>query len=177
VPGNAPPIEQDVLPGDVACLGAAEKRASLPEFPRDRPKRPARIELGAFGQQLVDRDAALLGINLRDRARAGGQYRKVPAAGPLMVTLLITVLRAMPATNPVRNRRGRRWTIQAPRSAPFTAADVIVDNAAELARHHAVHRRLDQFDRPSACLASIALIQSSRVQLAENRPAAGRRHC
>src|SRR6202171_3488712 len=60
-------IEQDVLPGDVACLGAAEKRASPPEF-LGIAEASGRIELGAFGQQLVDRDAALLRVDLCDRA-------------------------------------------------------------------------------------------------------------
>jgi len=60
-------IEQDVLPGDVACL-APQRNAQACRIPRDRRKRPAGFELGAFGQQLVDRDAALLGVNLRDRA-------------------------------------------------------------------------------------------------------------
>jgi len=63
-----------------------------------------------------------------------------------MVTLLITVLRAMPATKPVRPAR-------APLDNPstsigaFTAAEVMFDDAAEFSGHHAVHRGLDQLDR------------------------------
>jgi len=60
---------------------------------------PGGIELGPFRQQLVDGNAALLRVHLRDRAAQavgveGARHRA------LIVTLLITVLRAMPATKP-----------------------------------------------------------------------------
>ena len=62
-----------------------------------------------------------------------------------MVTLLTTVLRARPATKPVR-------PVRAPLDRPstsigaFTAAEVMLTMRPK-ARHHAVDRRLDQLDR------------------------------
>jgi len=63
-----------------------------------------------------------------------------------MVTLAITVLRAIPATKPVR-------PVRAPLDNPstsigaFTAAEVMLTMRPNLRANHAVHRRLDQFDR------------------------------
>src|SRR6266852_8174925 len=51
----------------VSTSGAAPVRACLSEF-LGIAEASGRIELGAFGQQLVDRDAALLRVNLCDRA-------------------------------------------------------------------------------------------------------------
>jgi hypothetical protein len=67
-----------------------------------------------------------------------------------MVTLLITVLRDRPAMKPVRPARA---PLESPNMSigAFTAAEVMIDDAAELPRHHAVHRRLDQFRSASAC--------------------------
>ena len=72
-------IEQDVLAGDEAGLGAAQERAGVAELV-GIAEAPGGIELGALGQQLLRRDAALLGFGL-GRCRAGGRYRTVPAAG------------------------------------------------------------------------------------------------
>jgi len=91
-----------------------------------------------------------------------------------MVTLLITVLRAMPATNPVRPRG-------APLDNPSTSIGRLyrggsdVDDAAELARHHCRPPSALISSIGVSMLASIALIQSSRVQFAEiaRRRAAG----
>src|SRR6202163_518097 len=60
-------IKQDVLARDKARLGAAEKRASLAEF-LGVAEAAGRIEFGALGQQLVHGDAALVRVDLRDRA-------------------------------------------------------------------------------------------------------------
>src|ERR1700753_4245922 len=56
-------VEQDVLSGDIARLGAAQECAGDTEFLRVA-KTPGRIELGAFGQHLVRGDATLLGLAL-----------------------------------------------------------------------------------------------------------------
>ncbi len=59
------------------------------------------------------------------RCRAAGRSRTVPAAAPLMVTLLITVLRDRPATKPVRPARA---PLERPRMSigAFTAAEVML---------------------------------------------------
>src|ERR1700748_1872946 len=58
--GEGAAVEQNVLPGDEAGLGAAQERAGLAEFV-GLAEAARRIELGAFGQHLLDVHAALFG--------------------------------------------------------------------------------------------------------------------
>jgi hypothetical protein len=62
-----------------------------------------------------------------------------------MVTLLITVFRAMPATKPVSRARAIGETQHLDRRLHDGGSDV--DDAAEFACHHAVDGCLDQLDR------------------------------
>src|SRR5580692_6741747 len=64
-------VEQDVLSGDEAGLGAAEKRASLSEF-LGVAEAPGGIELGALGANLLHADTALLRLRLRHAAQPVG---------------------------------------------------------------------------------------------------------
>src|SRR5213079_565489 len=60
-------IEQDVLSGNEACFRAAQKSASKAKFLRVA-EASGGVEFGAFRQQLIDTDAALVCIQLRHRA-------------------------------------------------------------------------------------------------------------
>src|SRR3954449_988541 len=86
-----------------------------------------------------------------------------PGSRPLMVTLLITVFRAMPATKPVRPERA---PLERPRTSigDFTAAEVMLTMRPNFRAMIASTVALISSIGVSM-LASIALIQSSRVQL------------
>ena len=86
-----------------------------------------------------------------------------PGSRPLMVTLLITVLREMPATKPVRPARA---PLERPRISigAFTAAEVMLTMRPNLRAIMPSTVALISSIGVSM-LASIALIQSSRVQL------------
>ena len=154
-------VEQDVLAGDEARLGAAEERAGRAEF-LGIAEASGGIELGAFRQQLFDGDAALLGLRLRPVPRSRS-VSNGPGNRPLMVTLLITVLRAMPATKPVRPARA---PLDSPRISigAFTAAEVMLTMRPNLRAIMPSTVALISSIGVSM-LASSALIQSSRVQL------------
>src|SRR3954469_4626717 len=59
-------VEQDILAGDETGLGAAQERAGIAEF-FGVAETSRRIELCAFGQHFVDRNAALLCLHLHHR--------------------------------------------------------------------------------------------------------------
>src|SRR5690348_11960231 len=61
--GKRAAVEQDVLAGDVARLGAAQERASEAKFFRIA-EAAGGILPGAFGQDFIRRDAALLGFGI-----------------------------------------------------------------------------------------------------------------
>src|SRR4051812_911985 len=86
-----------------------------------------------------------------------------PGSRPLMVTLLITVFRAMPATKPVRPARA---PLERPSTSigDFTAAEVMLTMRPNLRAIMPSTVALISSIGVSM-LASIALIQSSRVQL------------
>src|SRR5579871_1905068 len=67
-------IKQDILSGDEAGLGAAQEGAGEAKF-LGVAEASRRIELGAFGQHLIGRDAALVGVPLRGAAQAVGVER------------------------------------------------------------------------------------------------------
>src|SRR5579864_1322104 len=136
-------VEHDVLTGDVAGLGAAQERAEQAELFRFA-ETTARIELGTLGLQLFRRDAALLGLGLRDAAQAVGVER--PGQEPVDGDV---VDHGFPRqAGDESGQAGARAVGEAEnvdRSLHRGRGDV--DDAAELARHHAVDRRLDQLDR------------------------------
>jgi len=70
VPGTHA-VEQDVLPGDEAGLGAAQERAGLAEFFRGA-EAPGGIELGALGHHRLHGKTALLGFRLAGAAQTVG---------------------------------------------------------------------------------------------------------
>src|SRR5581483_704302 len=72
--GEGAAVEQQVLPGDVAGMRTAQERAGIAELLR-RAEAPGRIDLGALGHDLLDRNAALLGFRLAGRAQAIGIER------------------------------------------------------------------------------------------------------
>src|SRR5947209_18994709 len=61
--GEGAAVEQDVLPGDEAGLGAAQECAGEPKF-LGVADAPRRIGFAAFGDHLLHRNAALLGFRL-----------------------------------------------------------------------------------------------------------------
>src|SRR6185312_804612 len=73
-PRESAAVEQDVLPGDEAGLGAAQKGAGEAEF-LGITEAAGRIEFGAISQNLLGRDAALLGLALRRREQTIGLER------------------------------------------------------------------------------------------------------
>src|SRR5579872_1793130 len=60
-------VEQDVLSGDEARLGAAQEGAGEPEL-LGLAEAPRRIELGPFGQHLIHGDTTAFGFRLGHRA-------------------------------------------------------------------------------------------------------------
>ena len=123
-PGIRAAVDQEVLPGDVARLRAAEVGAGVAELLRvaEAPggDRLARVSASAP----LDRHAPRLGAEL-DSVERSRSVAKKPGSRLLIVTLCRTVWRASPATKPVR-------PVRAPLESPstgigaFTAPEVML---------------------------------------------------
>ena len=125
------------------------------------PKRPAGLSLARSASTCSTGRPRFSAFALGRAAQAVGV--EGPGSRPLMVTLLITVLREMPATKPVRPARA---PLERPRISigAFTAAEVMLTMRPNLRAIMPSTVALISSIGVSM-LASIALIQSSRVQL------------
>ncbi|MGY4282393.1 hypothetical protein ACVWXO_001613 [Bradyrhizobium sp. LM2.7] len=73
-PGEGATVEQKVLPGDEAGLGAAQEGAGIAELV-GLAEAAGGVELGALSQDLLRRDTALVGFGLRGSGQAVGLER------------------------------------------------------------------------------------------------------
>src|SRR3984957_7239025 len=160
VPGNAPPSSRMFWPVMKPALAPQRNAQAWPNS-SGSPKRPAGL---SFARSAITASTDI--PRLSASAFAVPRSRSVlkgPGSRPLMVTLLITVLRDRPATKPVRPAR-------APLDNPkisigdFTAAEVMLTMRPNLRAIMPSTVALISSIGVSM-LASMALIQSSRVQL------------
>src|SRR5215471_8700035 len=160
VPGKAPPSSRMFCPVMKPALAPHRKAQNSPNS-SGSPKRPEGFCLArsaSIWSGVIPRLSASALAVPRRRSVANG-----PGSSPLMVTLLITVLRAMPATKPVKPARA---PLESPRISigAFTAAEVMLTMRPNLRAIMPSTVALISSIGVSM-LASTALIQSSRVQL------------
>src|SRR5262245_7816325 len=160
VPGNAPPSSKIFCPVMKPDLSAQRNAQARPNS-SGSPKRPAGfclVRSAICCSNVIPRFAASALAVLRRRSVRNG-----PGNRPLIVTLLITVLRDRPAMKPVRPARA---PLERPRISigAFTAAEVMLTMRPNLRAIMPSTVALISSIGVSM-LASIALIQSSRVQL------------
>src|SRR4029079_18474410 len=160
VPGNAPPSSRMFWPVMKPAL-ALHRNAQASPNSSGSPKRPAGLSLARsaiiWSTEMPRLSASPFAVPRKRSVLKG------PGSRPLMVTLLITVLRAIPATKPVRPARA---PFDRPRISigALTAAEVMLTMRPNLRAIMPSTVALISSIGVSM-LASIALIQSSRVQL------------
>src|SRR6195256_4201361 len=160
VPGNAPPSSRMFCPVMKPAL-APQRNAQARPNSSGSPNRPAGLSFARSARTWSTGNPRLSASPFAvPRKRS---VLKGPGSKPLMVTLAITVLRDNPATKPVRPARA---PLDRPRISigAFTAAEVILTMRPNLRAIMPSTVALISSIGVSM-LASIALIQSSRVQL------------
>ena len=144
VPGNAPPSSRMFCPVMKPALAPQRNAQACAEF-LGIAEASGGIELGALRQQLIHRDAALFGVQLRNRAAQPigiERPRQQAIDGDVGDHGL-----ARKAGDKAGEAGARAVGQSKHLDRRLHRGGSDVDDAAELARHHAVHRRLDQLDR------------------------------